>query len=531
MKYSLILLFLISLFLISFSFADNYALCIGIEKYPTLSPRSQLKFCEKDAEEVAKLLQEKYQFSANNIEILTSEKATYNGIFAAFKRLIDKTKAGDEIVVYYSGHGTQQNDDNNDEADGKDEAIVTSDGKLILDDTLAKWTKRITEKTDRLFVVFDCCHSGNGMKSAGITEQEQNYFLSKYVDPSEIPDTKDLGPVIPEDHVVVATTNQNGPVVRDRENQLDQTQIPFIFLSASSEFQVSYVVPRLEHSAFTYFLLHGLQENCPADLNQDGMVAFEEMRNYAQNQIRQETSLIQTPQLEGPYQRVQGLFPRIFTNERGRKPHSNETAFEPRQFLLNLVHLDRNRTPYTPWNISLELVSPTRTPAKKGQTTTYSPSIPEKEVVQYRIKTNVTGYLVVLNIGPTGNINLLFPNKFTQKTVSISAGQVIDIPDKSAGFNIQVAPPNGKEYIIAYLLEWDPLQGKSWKSAFGDRIFLKEGLTDLAEKGINEDPYEIQEVFTKDHSIIPVNTPEIPNLPDIRGYRWNKAIIEYQTSK
>ena len=65
--------------------------------------------------------------------------------------------------VHFSGHGCQTRDWSGDERDGKDECIVPSDYKrsgLITDDMMRKAFSTFNPST-KLFLVFDCCHSGS----------------------------------------------------------------------------------------------------------------------------------------------------------------------------------------------------------------------------------------------------------------------------------------------------------------------------------------------------------------------------------
>ena len=92
---------------------------------------------------------------------------TVADITNAFRaQLINKCKPGDYALFYYSGHGTQIPDQNGDEADGKDEAIVPYDAgntieSYITDDQLGAWTSQI--KAAETLVILDSCHSGTGL--------------------------------------------------------------------------------------------------------------------------------------------------------------------------------------------------------------------------------------------------------------------------------------------------------------------------------------------------------------------------------
>ena len=64
------------------------------------------------------------QFSERNIQVLTDSMATKKGIVDALDKLIGNVKENDIVIVHFSSHGEQIEDDNNDEIDGLDEVIV-----------------------------------------------------------------------------------------------------------------------------------------------------------------------------------------------------------------------------------------------------------------------------------------------------------------------------------------------------------------------------------------------------------------------
>jgi len=64
----------------------------------------------------------------------------------------------DNLSVYYTGHGVNVRDRNNDESDGKDEAMLFDD-TYIVDDELAALISK-TKPTLHVLLMNDCCHSG-----------------------------------------------------------------------------------------------------------------------------------------------------------------------------------------------------------------------------------------------------------------------------------------------------------------------------------------------------------------------------------
>ena len=96
--------------------ADNYgkvlaqstprklALLVGINNYLS----QPLRGCVNDVELQRHLLIHRFGFNPKDILILTDEKATRQGMLAAFEEhLIKQAKPGDAVVYHYSGHGSR----------------------------------------------------------------------------------------------------------------------------------------------------------------------------------------------------------------------------------------------------------------------------------------------------------------------------------------------------------------------------------------------------------------------------------------
>jgi hypothetical protein len=84
---------------------------------------------------------------------------TKNNILFQLQKMLNILEDGDTFFLHCSGHGTQQEDVNNDEKDGKDEIFITLDMKAITDDTFQNIFKSIQKKIN-IFILMDCCHSG-----------------------------------------------------------------------------------------------------------------------------------------------------------------------------------------------------------------------------------------------------------------------------------------------------------------------------------------------------------------------------------
>jgi hypothetical protein len=162
------------------AWATDYALLIGVTKYPNLEEKQWLRGPEHDVEIVAALLQNRFKVESENIQKLVGwpdkaeERPTKANIRKAFSDIAKKVKSGDAAMILLSGHGCQQPanpDPSNIEPDGLDELFLPADtGKwneatktvegAIIDDEVGKWVAEIREKGALVWIVFDSCHSG-----------------------------------------------------------------------------------------------------------------------------------------------------------------------------------------------------------------------------------------------------------------------------------------------------------------------------------------------------------------------------------
>ncbi len=124
--------------------------------------------CELDVDNIERiLLPLGYQ-----VKTLKTKQATRSGILSALDRAADLMTANDIFVFYYSGHGGQQPDYNNDEADGKDETLVAYDREVI-DDKIHEALQRF-RKDVRIVMISDSCNSGSNYRGIRTMPVKEN---------------------------------------------------------------------------------------------------------------------------------------------------------------------------------------------------------------------------------------------------------------------------------------------------------------------------------------------------------------------
>ncbi len=178
------------------------ALLVGCGEYEH-HPNSQLHGPKNDVRLMCDVLQER-GFAAEHVRILSDEqgpgvvgRGTYENIKAEFK-LLEDVRPGQRVVILLSGHGDRisnkvdpQSPDP-DDRDGFDETFLPVDVKknfttnAIVDDDLFKWCKAIVDRGAFVWIIFDCCHSGEGIRG-GLDETVREMSRSEPLVPGPIP--------------------------------------------------------------------------------------------------------------------------------------------------------------------------------------------------------------------------------------------------------------------------------------------------------------------------------------------------------
>ena len=131
------------------------AIAIGINY--TSTPQYKLNGCHNDARNIVNFLLNN-GYDNSNIRLLL--EPTKLRILDNLNWIVNNSVAGDIVFISYSGHGTQINDTNGDERDGKDECIFTANLQLVTDDELSNILSKAKPNVN-IVCFFDGCHSGS----------------------------------------------------------------------------------------------------------------------------------------------------------------------------------------------------------------------------------------------------------------------------------------------------------------------------------------------------------------------------------
>ena len=161
---------------------QKHALIIAIANYPTESGWSKI-----NSDNDRTLLVPEFKRLGFKVTTLQNEQATKQGIIQSLSHLAKQVHSDDYVCIHFSCHGQQMEDNNQDEEDGLDEALIPYDAFLayqkgiyegnnhLRDDELelhlATIRKKLGEK-GTLLVTLDACHSGTADRDEEYVEDD-----------------------------------------------------------------------------------------------------------------------------------------------------------------------------------------------------------------------------------------------------------------------------------------------------------------------------------------------------------------------
>ena len=177
--------------------AKNAALLIGVGQFkdPELKT-NELLGPAHDIEAVSQTLTGQWNFAPADVRTLRDTEATHERILSEIASMEQRTAPGDTLLIYFSGHGTSANADENAfdlpyatgawvPYDVDLDTVASVQRSLIIGRRdLVRRLKRLDESGRFVVVVSDSCYSGQVVRSFG-----QRFSHSRYLPLS----TRDLG--------------------------------------------------------------------------------------------------------------------------------------------------------------------------------------------------------------------------------------------------------------------------------------------------------------------------------------------------
>ena len=416
------------------SHRGDRALVIGINRYA--DSRFDLEGAVQDADNMRALLAEHLGFDPDEVRVLTDGEATRKAILDGVRDwLVAGTGRDSRAVLYFAGHGYHRKDDDGDESDGLDEALVPHDARLvsaernpmrisnlILDDEIRDLFAGLQDR--HAYVIVDACHSGTITR--GPVGPDRRYVRTidlRLRDALSESARRTIGVRSGSGHRPEGFIGSSGNVVA-------WTAV------SSSQFALEDRDATPRQGVFTRRFVQGLAER-RADRNADGRVTHSELLDYVRRESddycsrhRADCERGLTPLLEGP--------PDVLGRDvlmAGAPAPAAATAGTVADDALGHDNTAR---------VQLELHPSTR--VRIG------------EEVRYRVHSERSGHLLLVDVMADGNVVQIFPNHRSQrlgKGTAIEAGRTVELNDY-LGFRLQAGPPVGPGSLYAVVTE-DPV--------------------------------------------------------------------------
>jgi hypothetical protein len=140
----------------------RFVVSVGVGKQKHAEQFTPHAACEKDARQFAQIM--KVQYGTDSV-LLLNEDVTATNVHTTLLEIAKQSQPGDEVILFWSGHGTICPDISGDETDHTDEVLVTYDGDsddvegtMILDDMLGRWVQDFVGC--EMLVIIDACFAG-----------------------------------------------------------------------------------------------------------------------------------------------------------------------------------------------------------------------------------------------------------------------------------------------------------------------------------------------------------------------------------
>jgi hypothetical protein len=168
-----------------------YALLVGINEYPEGIPT--LKGSINDIENVNDYLKNHFNHYDLQIETLINSQAARANIIELIRNHLCKAGPNDVVLFHFSGHGSRviaPKGFEKYEPDGKHETLIcydsrTDNGLDLVDKELAVLFSEVAAENPHILAVFDCCHSGSGVRDVN----DLHPYTTRYTDEPPEPRT------------------------------------------------------------------------------------------------------------------------------------------------------------------------------------------------------------------------------------------------------------------------------------------------------------------------------------------------------
>ena len=435
---------------------NRHALIIGISRYADAGtpPLPGARIDKQSATQMAQAM----QVPQSNIHYLQDAEATEASIRKALQDMTARVQDGDRVFIHYSGHGTRYNDP---ASGGCVEALLAYDGGNITNREMADMLKTITNKTDKLFVMYDACHSGGLVQAASsvrtrgiLNANDEGVLRPKFSNISQ-----ECGrPVNVKTRNLEVEVTAKGGLPQD-----------IIHVSASRDNEISFD-DELKGGLATQFMRDCMLREAK-DLDGSGAISMDEIRQCAQAKINKRMN-----------------------NDANYKPHNlvlnGNAAFVPAWFaqastapvsvgvaapaVIPAAQAPGTSSGPTPpfAGVAVALGTPTATSAtapltgeqalrqihdqrdakRRVQFTAANNRLKiNQDALELTVQSDRPGYVYVAQVGSDSkSVYLLFPNDLDQDN-KIEAGKALQLP--RANWRVKAAGPPGVDNLLVMVTD------------------------------------------------------------------------------
>ncbi|NBW67962.1 MAG: DUF4384 domain-containing protein [Betaproteobacteria bacterium] len=436
---------------------NRHALIIGVGRYedPLVPALPGTKLDKISATQMAQAM----QVPDSNIQYLQDDQATLANIRLALNNLSDRVQDGDRVFIHYSGHGTRSPDP---QVGGCVEALLPYDGMskgVISNSEMASLLSSITQKTDKLFVMYDACHSG-GIVAVAATARTRG-----------ITNANDEGALRPKfasisDECGKPTNVKTRGLVSE---QVKQGALPqdIVHLSAARDNEISFDDEQKGGLATQYMRDCMLRD--AKDLDGSGAISIEEIKQCAQDKVNRRMQNDSNFKAHNLVLSGNGNFVPAWFSQGVPQTSNVMTALaaaeKPAAQQVALVAPSTNSTaaPVQQTVATSEIKTLSGEEALKQMydqrnakrkvrvTLTKDQLVIGKDALEFSVQSDRAGYVYAALAGSDGKaLYMLFPNDLDQSN-RIEAGQTLKLPQGK--WRIKSSGPVGTNHLLVMVAD------------------------------------------------------------------------------
>lgn len=403
---------------------NAHALIMAIGEYQGSIPALKgVAFDVASATEIARRM----GVPAGNIRTLRDGELTLDGMRRALDELEGRLGGGDQVFIYYSGHGGRQLLPEAGAGERCAESLISIDGQGFTDVEMEERLRRVAQRAQKTIVLIDACHSG------GVTTRNMSSAPPLYTAKSWTPPDKNCAKptnVLTRNLMVGKSAGSGGG--------------NFVHIAAARENEISLDQPTRGGVATQAWL--ACLAGAAKDTDSSGGLSAEEIRSCAQERIEQQ------------FKNVQGFLPHhvVITGNSAMVlsyaakdiPPASSPARPAPAAVAPAPTLGAKPAPLAALNDIYQsrddrrLVTLT---AEKSQLKI------GRDSINFTLTSREGGHVYLLMVGSDGKtFDLLFPNQLDRNNL-IEAGGSLRLP--RAAWQLSAEGPPGKNTLLAIVTD------------------------------------------------------------------------------